>query len=160
MARDNEKWKARKREWYYRNKEKVKSRNRKNYRANKQFLIEYKESYPCLDCEIKYPYYVMDIDHRPDEEKTGVINQLRTWSLDRIKEEIAKCDLVCSNCHRIRTHARKAQLDEQQSSNLSGEGSSPSAGTQVRRNNSVNDPSTRVVRSEQTSCPSGQLVKW
>ncbi len=61
---------------------------------------------PCVDCGISYPYYVMDFDHR--EEKTTEINKLVKGgpSLKTLQKEIDKCDVVCSNCHRIRTFNR------------------------------------------------------
>lgn len=46
----------------------------------------------------------MDFDHRPDEVKVKNVSQLKT--LDDVKAEIAKCDVVCSNCHRLRTKRR------------------------------------------------------
>jgi len=59
---------------------------------------------PCMDCGVKYPPYVMDFDHRDPSQKVGGINWLitnGTW--EQVLAEIEKCDLVCSNCHRIRT---------------------------------------------------------
>ena len=32
------------------------------------------------------------------------------FSKKKLMEEIAKCEVVCSNCHRIRTHVRREQL--------------------------------------------------
>ena|ERR1041385_870618 len=64
---------------------------------------------PCTDCKKKFPTYVMDFDHRPGERKLHQVGQLeRRGSKRIILEEIAKCDVVCSNCHRIRTHERRA----------------------------------------------------
>lgn len=60
-----------------------------------------------MDCGGSFPYYVMDFDHRPGEEKLYVVNKMPgRHGLDRIKIEVAKCDVVCSNCHRVRTHER------------------------------------------------------
>jgi len=66
---------------------------------------------PCADCNHHYPYYVMDFDHREGEEKKGVINRMIAmgWARQTIMAEIAKCDVVCANCHRERTHQRKEQ---------------------------------------------------
>jgi hypothetical protein len=49
----------------------------------------------------------MQWDHRPGEEKLGDINE-DFWdrSREEILAEIAKCDLVCANCHAIRTFSR------------------------------------------------------
>ena len=50
----------------------------------------------------------MDFDHRDPSAKTMQVSDLvgksKSWS--RIAEEIAKCDLVCANCHRIRSFER------------------------------------------------------
>lgn len=57
----------------------------------------------CMDCGIKYPCYAMDYDHRDPSTKSFSLNQPGGRSLDLIKKEIEKCDLVCANCHAIRT---------------------------------------------------------
>ena len=60
----------------------------------------------CTDCGLRYPPYVMDFDHRPGEEKLFTIGTGVTRSDAAILAEIAKCDLVCANCHRVRTYQR------------------------------------------------------
>jgi hypothetical protein len=68
---------------------------------------------PCADCGVKYPYYVMDFDHRDANEKLGNVTQLISWgnvSEKGLLEEIAKCDVICANCHRERTHRRRQYL--------------------------------------------------
>ena len=70
------------------------------------FVIKAKDT-PCKDCNIKYPYYVMDFDYvrgKKDFELARAASHYR--SLDTIQKEIDKCDVVCSNCHRIRTFTR------------------------------------------------------
>jgi hypothetical protein len=65
---------------------------------------------PCADCGNSYPYYVMDFDHREGEKKVCNVSALhshRRVSMRRLLEELAKCDAVCANCHRERTHRRK-----------------------------------------------------
>ncbi len=64
---------------------------------------------PCLDCRRTFPPYVMDFDHRPNEEKLFTVSEgiARNVSMRRIMSEIEKCDIVCSNCHRIRTYQRR-----------------------------------------------------
>lgn len=63
---------------------------------------------PCTDCGMKYPSYVMDFDHRnPDDKKFNLAGAKKRTSLKKIMKEIAKCDVVCSNCHRIRTHRHR-----------------------------------------------------
>lgn len=60
----------------------------------------------CVDCGLQYPAYVLDWDHRPGEEKVASVAYLARRSIALFEAEIAKCDLVCANCHRIRTHER------------------------------------------------------
>lgn len=49
----------------------------------------------------------MDFDHRPGEGKVANVGTMRLKvSEATIRKEIAKCDLVCANCHRERTHQR------------------------------------------------------
>lgn len=74
---------------------------------NKHFLNEFKEATPCTDCGNKYPAVCMDFDHVPERgKKFKDISKIAHWGLDRLMDEIAKCDLVCSNCHRVRTVGR------------------------------------------------------
>jgi hypothetical protein len=80
------------------------------------YVRELKQSNPCGDCGDLYPRYVMDFDHRDGSEKSDIVSQLiNQLSWRRLREEIAKCDLVCSNCHRIRTHERAGAKTEQKS---------------------------------------------
>lgn len=63
---------------------------------------------PCSDCGKRYPFYVMDYDHVRGEKSFGIATVRRcTYTEERLLEEIAKCDVVCSNCHRERTWTRK-----------------------------------------------------
>jgi hypothetical protein len=51
----------------------------------------------------------MDFDHPTDTVKTGEISKLlggRVKGMAFILAEIEKCDIVCANCHRIRSHKR------------------------------------------------------
>jgi hypothetical protein len=74
----------------------------------KKDLIKMAKDVPCMDCGIRYPAYVMDFDHRDPTIKVGNLSKMwQTYSLDEIKIEIEKCDIVCSNCHRERTHGEK-----------------------------------------------------
>ena len=69
------------------------------------------KSKPCTDCGNSFPPCVMEFDHLDPKKKTNNVATLmrHTISLDRLKEEIAKCELVCANCHRIRTWITRKQ---------------------------------------------------
>lgn len=102
---DPEKQKAAQREWYQKNKAKQHERNTFTKRSMATFLQEEK-SKPCVDCGVSYPYYVMQFDHIGSDKVAGVGVLARTASIERVKAEIAKCELVCANCHAERTWQR------------------------------------------------------
>lgn len=63
---------------------------------------------PCLHCGGTFPYYVMQFDHREANTKRYVVSRMPGRAgLETILAEVAKCDVVCSNCHRERTHRRR-----------------------------------------------------
>lgn len=82
------------------------SRRDKVREGLKDFIKEYKESRPCSDCGNFYPSFVMDFDHQRD--KSFNIGGVVASSLQVLIAEIEKCELVCSNCHRIRTYGPQA----------------------------------------------------
>jgi len=59
---------------------------------------------PCMDCGRIRPPVAMDFDHVRGEKMHGV-SSMWSWGRDKVLDEIAKCDLVCCICHRIRTQA-------------------------------------------------------
>lgn len=87
-------------------KQKTNASRIKNKKIIDEYIREYKESMPCMDCGKFYRYWVMDLDHIRDKSFGLGKYSNYTRSLDRIKEEIDKCELVCSNCHRERTQSR------------------------------------------------------
>lgn len=85
--------------------EKISVKKQKEFLA--QYLKDIKEKNPCMDCKVSYPYYMMDFDHVRGQKHSNVAELINTLSKKRLDEEIAKCEVVCSNCHRARTHNRK-----------------------------------------------------
>lgn len=62
---------------------------------------------PCTDCMGEYPWYVMEFDHCRGVKDTDIAKMVhKPVGMERLRREIAKCDLVCANCHRARTYAR------------------------------------------------------
>jgi hypothetical protein len=114
-------------EWYQKNKKQVQKRSKARYEKNKDEInkkrrgdtVEQRiktskrthdlallKSKPCTDCGHKFPACCMDFDHVRGKKLWNVSGGgNRKWST--ILKEIAKCELVCANCHRIRTTIRK-----------------------------------------------------
>ena len=76
---------------------------RKRRKINRH-LVDSLKSKPCTDCKGVFPPECMDFDHIRD--KLFEVSRLKHQSADRLLAEIAKCELVCANCHRIRTKKR------------------------------------------------------
>lgn len=74
----------------------------KKRRASIRQLIIDKKNVPCMDCKVSYPSYVMDFDHVRGNKQFN-LSTAAEKSKQRVTEEMAKCDIICANCHRIRT---------------------------------------------------------
>ncbi len=62
---------------------------------------------PCTDCGGSFPVECMDFDHLRDKVREVSALVRADVSMDRLRAEAAKCELVCANCHRIRTKMRR-----------------------------------------------------
>ena len=92
-------------EWYQANKERRQAKVRDDRYAQAAWLDSLKDGNPCADCGRTYPPYVMEWHHLPGTIKRLVLADVRraAHSRKRILAELAKCELVCANCHRERT---------------------------------------------------------
>jgi hypothetical protein len=76
----------------------------------RELLRELKQG-PCLDCGGSFPSVCMQWDHRDPATKRHNVSTLVSYaSRERLLAEIALCDLVCANCHAIRTEARRVAM--------------------------------------------------
>lgn len=110
----------------YKNKADQVAASRRNYLANKDaikarakaFMIQARErnreyvtkikAGPCTDCGQCYPPYVMQFDHIGTDKSFDVSTGVNdAYSISRLQQEIDKCELVCANCHAIRTNTRR-----------------------------------------------------
>ena len=97
------------RKWRAANKE----RDQKNWtdlrRRKKEWLDSQKT--PCIKCG-ESDIECLDFHHRDHMEKDATVSiAVAHWSIKRLKTEIAKCDILCSNCHR-RLHAAERAATE------------------------------------------------
>jgi 5-methylcytosine-specific restriction endonuclease McrA len=68
------------------------------------FLIAYLHEHPCVDCGETDPV-ALEFDHLRDK-KFGIAAGLRDREWQSVLDEMAKCEVVCANCHRRRTAKR------------------------------------------------------
>lgn len=79
--------------------------------ANKEYLESVRRNGKCFDCG-ESNYVLLQFHHRDGKEKY-TIGMYTRWSLGRLKEEIAKCDILCANCHIIRHHNEQTGYNAQ-----------------------------------------------
>lgn len=78
----------------------------KRVQENKEKLWKLLNESACTDCDISHPL-VLEFDHRDPLKSATTIRagsmatSGRSWK--KIQAEIDKCDIVCANCHNIRT---------------------------------------------------------
>ena len=70
------------------------------------FLEGIKKLRGCVDCGYNLHAIALEFDHRGDD-KLKAVSQMTSHTFLKLLAEIAKCDVVCSNCHRVRTLTRK-----------------------------------------------------
>lgn len=76
--------------------------------SKKQRIVDAKKK-PCMDCGVEHPQWAMEFDHRePSEKKFTIAHGFYGVGMRRLEAEIAKCDVVCVNCHRVRTWITRA----------------------------------------------------
>ena len=78
------------------------------WKRNRQVIQEAKDV-PCMDCGVCYPFWIMQFDHRDPDKKDFTLGGYSARALQKVKDEIAKCDIVCANCHADRTHKRREE---------------------------------------------------
>jgi formate-dependent nitrite reductase cytochrome c552 subunit len=83
-------------------------RKRESWRAHARLLDQLRDR-PCTDCGGRFEPCAMDFDHRdPRSKRSAVTRLIGRAGIETILEEAAKCDIVCANCHRLRTFLRRS----------------------------------------------------
>ena len=87
----------------------------KRYHANVQIIRSMKIGRTCADCPLictveNFP--VFDWDHRPGTEKKFNLSAPGGRAQKTVQAEVAKCEVVCANCHRMRGFTRKQHIAE------------------------------------------------
>lgn len=97
-------------EWYYKNKEhhiQSVAENSKSYRAQAgEYIYQYLLAHPCVDCGETDPV-VLEFHHLGDKSDDVASMVGRGQSLEKIKAEIDKCEVLCGNCHKRRTASER-----------------------------------------------------
>jgi hypothetical protein len=113
---DRERKRAYNRRYYQENRERFLAKSKERYEANRlikaqnasrrhkllrAFIQEQKIGKACMACGFSNPR-ALDFHHRESAAKEINVSDIwqKGWSRRRILAEIAKCDVLCANCHR------------------------------------------------------------
>ena len=92
---------------YNKNKDYYKTKAQRFKRKISKRIKELKENSPCTDCKKFFHFSAMDFDHIRRKKKGEISSLKQSVSIQKLIEEMNKCELVCACCHRIRTWNRK-----------------------------------------------------
>lgn len=97
----DDKAKERMKEYYLKNKEKYKRAAYGRMIEIARWLAKLKSTLQCITCGESH-ISCIDFHHRNPEEKQYNISRVTSSRLSKenILKEIAKCDILCENCHR------------------------------------------------------------
>lgn len=130
-------------EWYKRNKHSQRDRIKKlravRTAEKRTWIMKYFITHPCMDCGENDPI-VLEFDHVSGTKNACVSKYISgTHSLEKMIEEVSKCEIVCANCHKRRTARRdswwkapEAQQDEYRIPTPEDAGSSPAGSATPR----------------------------
>jgi len=77
-------------------------------RPRREFLQNHKMERGCTDCGYREHPEALQFDHLPGTVKLFEPSNMRTkGTWQQMLDEVAKCEVVCANCHAIRTATRK-----------------------------------------------------
>ena len=88
--------------------EKARGWNKSNRVAVEDYLFNYLSKHPCIECG-EADVVLLEFDHRDQVEKTEAVATMvaQYYSIKTVEAEVAKCDIRCVRCHRLKT-AREA----------------------------------------------------
>ena len=102
--KDNpERVKENRRRYFKENHEEILKKNRLQREEKRKFVDDYKMSKGCAICGYNKCTKALEFHHSGDsEDKEFEISKAIFMGkpLEKIKEEIKKCDVLCANCHR------------------------------------------------------------
>ncbi len=94
------------RKWYALNKKSEIAHVQRRKKQIKQWLWNYKKTIRCAICSESHPA-IIDFHHKEGQKERNIAQMLTDgYSIDRIKQELLKCEVLCANCHR-KIHSEK-----------------------------------------------------
>ena len=82
-------------------------RSKNRAEKNREFASRVKKILGCAFCGYKTNAVALHFDHIDRQKKSGIISLMVNGSRQRLKNEMKKCQVLCANCHAIKTHTQK-----------------------------------------------------
>lgn len=110
--KDREKQKQAQRDHYKNNRKDYDARARTRRKERKEWFKELTKDIKCKNCSENDPA-CMDFHHRDPNTKSGLVSRLlnELRSKESVLKEMAKCDILCSNCHRKYHYYRNEEIE-------------------------------------------------
>jgi hypothetical protein len=110
-AKDVERRRATWRAWYARNRKKaiaaVRPHRERRKRALAAWFVELKRQLVCARCGEAHPACLVFHHRDPKQKEVAIaVAMRRAWGRKRIVAELAKCEVLCANCH-AKHHAKE-----------------------------------------------------
>lgn len=81
-------------------------RRKQVIRLSIRAVLRAAKNVPCADCGGRFPPEAMDFDHLPHKGKRFSLSNVQYATMASVVAEMERCEIVCANCHRIRTAGR------------------------------------------------------
>ena len=79
-------------------------KRRQQYQEFRTFVDAYKVEHGCIRCGYNEHPAALTLDHRDPLDKVVKVSSMFSYSWEKILAEIAKCDVLCANCHQIKSY--------------------------------------------------------
>ena len=87
----------------------LKAKRKRRWAEWSAFLSDLKVSRGCADCGYNAHPAALHFDHLPGHEKKFGLSRAAAWPWKDVLAEIEKCEVVCANCHAVRTALRRLE---------------------------------------------------
>lgn len=94
------------RKWREKNKPMQAARAAKQRQTNQKKFLDFKSTLKCNRCGFSHPAALV-FHHKDPKHKDFNVSTKRFGSIKILEREIAKCEVLCSNCHLIHHYEEK-----------------------------------------------------
>jgi hypothetical protein len=77
---------------------------------HRSFVTRVKLKYGCCKCGYNKCSNALHFNHLNPEDKEFTVGAMMRYSLDKIKNEMRKCEILCANCHAEHSYEEKHHM--------------------------------------------------